>query len=112
MYIEASDETDGDKAILRALDFYKMEGSACTLEFYYHAWGANLGQLNVVVAGQVHEVPLTSQDAWRKHEIDLKDVGGLYRVSWLTPRVCTFSCYSDKNIIRSGELFKLSFSSM
>ncbi|XP_022104742.1 MAM and LDL-receptor class A domain-containing protein 1-like [Acanthaster planci] len=82
MYIEASNHTAGDKAILDALKFYKMEGSACKLEFYYHSLGSNLGQLNVAVSDQVNQVPLTSQDVWKKHEIDLKNVAGPYKITF------------------------------
>ncbi|XP_038078478.1 MAM and LDL-receptor class A domain-containing protein 2-like [Patiria miniata] len=81
MYIESSDQSAGDKAILDSLEFYKMEGAACKLEFYYHSLGANLGQLNVAVGGMEYPVELTSEDLWKKHEIDLKTVAGIYKIT-------------------------------
>ena len=82
MYVESTGPKAGDKAILRSLEFFKMQGDPCQLQFYYHAFGSDLGALIVQVSDLMYNVSLESLDVWKEEEMNLKDVGGKYTVSW------------------------------
>ena len=81
LFIEATRPEEEKTAVLYSLEYYKSPGGSCKLEFYYHAFGSNLGELNVLVADRGHSLSLTSEDVWKKYEIDISDVSGRYRVS-------------------------------
>ncbi len=66
--------------MLSSLELRKTSGGSCKLEFFYHAFGDHLGELNVLIGDEVHPVALVSEDEWKKYEIDLKDVSGEFKV--------------------------------
>ena len=80
LFIEATRREEEKKAMLSSLELRKASGGTCQLEFYYHAYGDNLGELNVLIEDDIYAVALVSEDEWKKYEIDLKDVSGEFKV--------------------------------
>jgi len=74
MYIEASPQRKGDKAVLNSPQL-QFSGSMC-LKFYYHMYGLAIGTLNVIIKGNnVFNASGNKGNKWRRAAIDVSFSG-------------------------------------
>ena len=80
MFIETTRANEEKTAFLKSFEYFKQPGR-CTLEFYYHAFGAHIGRLNVFIQDVKTDFEITaSEDAWKRARIDMTDIAGRYTV--------------------------------
>ena len=101
LYIETTRENVPATATITSLPYFKYESSGCELRFFYHAYGADIGQLSVTIdhdAGtQASEVivdgPGDSQDSWKLATLSVPSEQGYYTVhnEWLLRMTCMIS---------------------
>ena len=81
LFLETTRADEEKTATLTSFEYYKDAGR-CTLEFYFHAFGSNVGALRVWVQDQMTEIDLSGgQDQWQRGAVNLNDIVGRYTVS-------------------------------
>ncbi|PIK54317.1 putative MAM and LDL-receptor class A domain-containing protein 1 [Apostichopus japonicus] len=86
LYIETSRD---DREVLAQLKSYPMykDGGACSLTFWFHAFGTDLGAIgntpiSVVINGDVSNIAAsrTSDPEWREASVSLQGISGTYQI--------------------------------
>ena len=86
LYIETTRANEAATATITSFPYYKYSTNNCEVRFFYHAFGANIGQLTVTIdhdAGQTSEIIVdgNSEDGWKSASVSVPEAQGYYTVN-------------------------------
>eukprot|EP00057_Strongylocentrotus_purpuratus_P025237 XP_011679711.1 PREDICTED: MAM and LDL-receptor class A domain-containing protein 1 [Strongylocentrotus purpuratus] len=92
MYIETTRKNDRDTAILKSVELFK-ERTPCNVDFYYHAFGDNVGELSMAISysyTSITYVFVNGQsnltDSWKHFNVFIPPSLGYYNISFIGSR--------------------------